>query len=334
MKNYGEINQGIVTNENRETGDFLISGKNIYVNSIKDVNSNDLVSVVDVNNNQQFNLRNLYFNNQCGLKKKFNDNFSELRANGSFVRGQRYYLVDYITPDSSSINNSFLTTVVDAIGESGIGLGSSLTGGNVTGIELHVLSNRDLKAKTFTTPEAGQGIINKNNTVDVSNVSKVVIDGLSHYGAFETSANSSGTLDENRYRHSSNLVGNYIYVIGGEGPGAYDSSERINVANETSANSITNLSNNRKASSNLAGNHIYIVGGVSQNTKWEKINVVTETAIAPSGVLDESRYEHSSNLVGNYIYVIGGTGSKTTWEKLDVGIVEANYSTVISLKFT
>jgi len=144
-------------------------------------------------------------------------------------------------------------------------------------------------------------------------------------GSLEPFVTVSGvSLATARYGHTSTVVGNKLYVIGGTGSsGVLGDVEQATINADGSigpfeAAAGVALSTARTGHSTVAlGMALYIVGGVGASGSLANVEQMTingdgslEMVAAAAGViLTTARHGHSAVVVGNYIYLLGGTGS-------------------------
>lgn len=130
------------------------------------------------------------------------------------------------------------------------------------------------------------------------------------------------SLTTPRRAHTTTLLGNYLYVVGGFGGSSLNSIERAGFAPDGSLGpfatvtgvSLTTARQNH--ASVVIGNYLYILGGFGggalNSVERSIINAdgsLGSFAPAPSGTLTTARYGHTAAVLGSYLYVIGGAGS-------------------------
>jgi N-acetylneuraminic acid mutarotase len=136
---------------------------------------------------------------------------------------------------------------------------------------------------------------------------------------------SGVTLAVPRQGHSSVVVGNSIYVLGGYGynEGELGTIERATINPDGTLSSFSQLNNvylwvrNAYHSSIVVGNSIYVIGG--ENIEQAQNYVVRATINSDGSIssftpvagvaLNVARYGHATVVVGSSLYVFGGT----TW---------------------
>jgi hypothetical protein len=137
-----------------------------------------------------------------------------------------------------------------------------------------------------------------------------------------------GRLVTARTNHTSVIVGDSIYVIGGRGAtGAIDTVERILIG-ETHAPAAAGSLHGKRTGALLvaAGNHVYVMGGSDENglpiTTFERASIISHTSLLPTDGVNLDSFaavpsatlrfpmSYPSTLVlGNTLYVIGGATS-------------------------
>lgn len=327
MKNLGKqvgsfyinSNQSIILSSNKaiiKDDSFVIEDNSILKSpGISFLNKKQIEEQAYISKNiKNLELISNYYGNTRALLKSSITNASELtyeRANNSFIKNTKYYLINYVGQEKNNyLKGSFLTEVVDAIGESNIGGKESLTGGNLTGIELYIYSNKKMSKNTFATDLQTGLNINNNNSVNISNVSRIIIDGLKNDTAFESYASAGAS---NTIRRSSTvcLFGKIAYVLGSDVL-TYNSSEKYNITTETSYGFKSNtLYYDRNASEGqIFKNNIYIFGGTGSTIRdtYEIFNIRTEVSVF-LGSLPQSHELLSSDSVANNVYLTGNNVS-------------------------
>ena len=144
-------------------------------------------------------------------------------------------------------------------------------------------------------------------------------------GSLEPFVTVSGiSLATARYGHSSTVVGNKLYVIGGTGgSGTLGDVEQATITADGSIGPFeavagVTLSTARAGHSTIAlGNTLYTVGGVGASGTLISVEQLAINsngslgAVTPAvGVtLTTARHGHSTVVVENYVYLLGGTGN-------------------------
>lgn len=155
----------------------------------------------------------------------------------------------------------------------------------------------------------------------LTSVERAPINADGALGAFETVAGV--TLAVARQGHTSAIIGNYLYVLGGAGGGGYlNSAERAVIHSDGSLDAFSTvpgvvLTTARGGhTSAVIGAHLYAVGGFDGNTA---LNTIEQATIHPDGSLDSftmlsgvtlvtARNNHTSVVLGSQLYVLGGVG--------------------------
>ena len=153
-------------------------------------------------------------------------------------------------------------------------------------------------------------------------VERATINADGSLGAFAIASGVS--LSMSRYGHTTVIVGNYVYVIGGTGPnGPLADVERAVIkpdgslgAFEISAGATLNTARTDHTSAVL-GTSLYVVGGAgagSTLTDVEQSTINIDGSLGafvsvPGVPLTTSRRGHAAAVVENCLYVFGGSGS-------------------------
>jgi N-acetylneuraminic acid mutarotase len=141
-------------------------------------------------------------------------------------------------------------------------------------------------------------------------------DGL--LGSFATV--SSVTLTTARYGHTTAVIGNYLYVLGGVGSGSLDNLERAPLNASGSLGLFATIpSSSLVAARNshtmaVVGNYVYVLGGRTTAGALDSIERATVNAdnslgpftTVPGVTLAAARYGPTAAVVGNHLYVLGG----------------------------
>jgi N-acetylneuraminic acid mutarotase len=233
-------------------------------------------------------------------------------AHATVVVGNYLYVLGGITQAGST--NLVLSSVERArIDADGL-LGPFAT---VTGITLSAPRSYHTAAVIGNSVYVIGGIIN--NTTTSNSVERA---SIANDGTLETFVPVPGiTLTSPRNSHTSAIVGNYLYVLGGfTGSNLLDSVERASIAADgslgpfelaTGISLMTGLVYHRSA---VIGNHLYIIGGSGSSGS---LNVVERASIAADGslgafaqvpgvALTTPRAQHTAAVAGKYLYVFGG----------------------------
>jgi N-acetylneuraminic acid mutarotase len=150
------------------------------------------------------------------------------------------------------------------------------------------------------------------------------IDAAGGIGAF--ALDPASALAVNRANHTSAIIRNYLYLIGGNGESnSYQNSvERATIHPDGSVGPFANVAgvflNVGRANhvSVVLGNYLYVIGGVATGGNHlgniERAAIRSDGSLGPfelvSGVnLATPRFGHTSAVVGGYLYIFGGQGS-------------------------
>jgi len=153
------------------------------------------------------------------------------------------------------------------------------------------------------------------NGSPIENVERAELRPDASIGDFEP----AGSLAMARAGHVSTVVGDTVYVFGGENSsGPIDSVESAKIFIEPEllfAVAPMKLSSPRQnAALTVVGNYVYLFGGLDQNANpvfaIERASIIDSTTldpfIVPSATLQTPRTGHASVVLGNKLYVIGG----------------------------
>jgi hypothetical protein len=155
-------------------------------------------------------------------------------------------------------------------------------------------------------------------------------------------------LNPRRAGHTSAVVGNSLYIIGGypctepfvgpclaSSPASVptNSIERASISDDGSVGAFSPVTGialttpRQGHTSAVIGNYLYVIGGDGGN---KKLNTVERASINPDGSLGAfatvpnvtvvtPRSDHTSAIIGNYLYLIGGVGDLVvgSWSLLD-----------------
>jgi hypothetical protein len=128
------------------------------------------------------------------------------------------------------------------------------------------------------------------------------------------------TLNLARHDHASVVVGNYLYLIGGETGGIVGDLERVslNVSGQiTGPSSVAAalIVPRAELTATVIGPYLYVIGGSTTSA-----NTIERATIRADGTLDPfvtvpdvalvtPRRSHIAAVIGAYLYVVGGTGA-------------------------
>jgi N-acetylneuraminic acid mutarotase len=155
----------------------------------------------------------------------------------------------------------------------------------------------------------------KNSSSTLSSVERAMIHADGTLGPFATV--SGVNLVTARAFHTSVVIGDYLYVLGGNNSGFLNSVERAAInpdgtlGNFSTVAGVSLVTAQGYHTSTVIGSYLYVVGG------WNNSDKVERAVINPDGTLGafatvagvrlvNGRYYHSSSVVGNYLYVMGG----------------------------
>jgi hypothetical protein len=153
-------------------------------------------------------------------------------------------------------------------------------------------------------------------------VERATINGGGAITTFEPLAGA--TLQVGSDSHTSAVIGDHLYVIGGEGTGGGRLSriERADIADDGSLGPFATLTSPSLSVGRflhacaIAGDHVYLIGGRPTSMATSEIDeslVAADDAlgfIEPAAVaLQTARFGHTAVAIGDHLYVLGGTGA-------------------------
>jgi N-acetylneuraminic acid mutarotase len=134
---------------------------------------------------------------------------------------------------------------------------------------------------------------------------------------------SEVTLATAREGHTSAVVGNYLYVLGGAGSNALNSVERAIINSDDSLGPFatvlgaTLMTARRSHATVVVGNYLYVLGGARSSglplQDVERATIDPDGSLGPfasisGAALMTARSGHTTTALGNYLYVVGGDG--------------------------
>lgn len=131
---------------------------------------------------------------------------------------------------------------------------------------------------------------------------------------------TASTLVDGRYNHSTEIIGNFIYLLGGQNSSGYlNSVERAEILPDGTISAFSDagvpeLAKMRAGLDTIViGNYIYAMGayGSSNDRSVERAEISSDGSIGafsvvPGVTLKTSSTAHSIVRIGNYLYVLGG----------------------------
>jgi hypothetical protein len=155
----------------------------------------------------------------------------------------------------------------------------------------------------------------RGNNGDLASVERAPIDADGSLGAFMT---VSGTnLVTGREGHTSTVIGNYLYVVGGaQGITPLNSIERATVHADGSLGpfaqvpDVTLVNARRFHTSAVVGGYLYVLGGRDLDSV-ERARINPDSSLGafvtvPMINLTTTRYSHTTAILENFVYAIGG----------------------------
>jgi hypothetical protein len=154
----------------------------------------------------------------------------------------------------------------------------------------------------------------------LSTVERATIDRDGALGPFATV--SGVTLATARQGHTSIVVGNSLYVIGGLADRALDSVERATINADGSLEQFApvarlQLTTARTGhSTTVVGRYLYVIGGTSNTgllNDFERAPIEADGSLGPfapvaGSTLSTPRSGHTTAMIGSGLYVVGGVG--------------------------
>ena len=134
-----------------------------------------------------------------------------------------------------------------------------------------------------------------------------------------------------RQGHTSLVIGNYLYVLGGFNTSSLNSAERAIINIDGSLNpfeavsGVTLVGARHGHTTAIVGNTLYTIGGERGNTTLQDVERATINAdgsLGPFSVvagasLMDARSGHATSLIGKALYVFGGTRSNTALSSVE-----------------
>lgn len=226
---------------------------------------------------------------------------------------------DYVYHLGGLSNGGILNTVERAEIQSDFSLGASQLLNNIT-----MSSPRFSFISAITKNESADrylyaiGGANPNHDYPLTSIERAEIQQNGDISNFST---TSSTLVTPRVYASGNVIGNYMYVMGGfNGSAALDTVERAPISADGTIGSFTTFSNSTLKSpryahmSTVVGNKLFLVGG---NYLGYALNTIEWAPIYPNGDIGEfnnlsgvsmnqARFDFASATKGNHIYLFLG----------------------------
>ena len=154
----------------------------------------------------------------------------------------------------------------------------------------------------------------------LSSVERATMNADGSLGAFGTMPGSN--LATARRAHTSAVIGNHLYVVGGFGNALLNSVEQAAIGADGTLGPFTllpdvTLTTARQGhTSAVIGNYLYVFGGSGAST----LNSIERATIRADGTLGSfavvqgitlstGRHGHTTAVVGNYVYMLGGAGN-------------------------
>lgn len=140
------------------------------------------------------------------------------------------------------------------------------------------------------------------------------------------------TLTTARQGHTSAVIGNYLYVLGGSGASTLNSIERAIIHADGTLGSFTvvqgtTLSTGRHGHTTaVVGNYVYVLGGTGNNGPLRDVEratinddgSLTSFEITSSAFLTVPRTGHTATVLGNHLYVFfGDVGGNLTQNSVE-----------------
>lgn len=159
-----------------------------------------------------------------------------------------------------------------------------------------------------------------------SSLNSVERASLADDGSLGSFASVSGiTLKVARHSHTTAVIGNYLYALGGVGSGPLNSIERAtfnasgSVATFEDLPDVTLAAGRYRHTQAVVRGYVYVLGGVGRNgilNSIERASVAADGSlgsfvIVPDVVLKNGRYFHTQAVLGDYLYVLGGSAGNT-----------------------
>jgi Kelch motif protein len=177
------------------------------------------------------------------------------------------------------------------------------------------------------------------NSTALNSVERAPINADGSLGTFETVTEVS--LSIARSEHTSAVVGNFLYALGGTNSnGRLNSVERAAISPDGSLGSFLPVSNAtfsaaRSGHTSVAiGNFLYQIGGssgVTDLTSVERASINADGLLAPFATVPDvtltgPRGDHATAVIGHYLYALGGTAGGVPLTNVERAQVNADGS--------
>lgn len=151
-----------------------------------------------------------------------------------------------------------------------------------------------------------------------------------------------------RQAHTTTVIGNYLYVVGGLGDGSpLNSVERAVIAPDGSLGpfetvaDVTLMTARQSHTSAVVGSYLYILGGLGTESlnSVERAIINADGSLGPfmavSGVtMATARYGHTTAVAGHYIYILGGTHGNNSLQDVERATINADGSLGLFVPFS
>lgn len=155
------------------------------------------------------------------------------------------------------------------------------------------------------------------------------------------------TLVTGRALHTSAVIGNYVYVMGGIGPSYLSSVERAAINADGSLSTFSAVQGvvlsapRGRHTSVVIGNYLYVIGGINSSTTLATVERALinpdrslSTFMTAPSVLSTARYGQTNAIIGHYLYIIAGNtsmGTLGTIERAMINSVDGSLGSFVTL---
>jgi hypothetical protein len=174
-----------------------------------------------------------------------------------------------------------------------------------------------------------------NGSSYLATVERATINADGTIGNFSTVTGVA--LVTGRAGHTNVVIGNYLYVVGGNGGSSLNSVERANLnANGnmgtfSTLGGVTLVAARREFATVVLGNYLYVIGGIGNSGTLNSIERATINAdgtigtySTQAGTLVSPRNDLACAVIGNYLYVIGGSNAGTGMNSVERATINSD----------
>lgn len=142
-----------------------------------------------------------------------------------------------------------------------------------------------------------------------------------------------------RQAHTTAVIGNQLYMVGGFGNGSLSSVEHATIAPDGSVGPFTIVPNvtlmtaRQAHTSAVVGDYLYVLGGLGTSTlnSVERAFIHADGSLGPFATVTDTklvtaRHGHATVVIGNYLYVLGGAGNTGVLRDIERASINADGS--------